>query len=36
VPIARKAGAVYHLERELIRSITLYLDRDEAQAAAGL
>jgi hypothetical protein len=36
VQIARKAGAVYHLEGGLIRSITLYFDRDEARAAAGL
>ena len=36
VAITREAGAVYHLENGLIRSIALYLDRDEARAAAGL
>ena len=36
VAITREAGAVYHLEGGLIRSIALYFDRDEARAAAGL
>ena len=36
VPISRDAGAVYRLEDGLIRSISLYFDRDEARKAAGL
>ncbi len=36
VPISRNAGAVYHLEGGLIRTIALHFDRDEARAAAGL
>ena len=36
VSITRDAGAVYRLEGGLIRSISLYFDRDEARAAADL
>ena len=36
VEISREAGAVYRLEGGLIRSITLFFDRDEARAAVGL
>jgi hypothetical protein len=36
VTITREAAAVYRLEGDLIRSIALFFDRDEARAAAGL
>jgi len=36
VEITREAAGVYRLEDGLIRSISLYFDRDEARAAAGL